>query len=402
MNFIPKPIDASAHAVGAFYDRYPFPSDSLKEGPPPGFNWRWSVEMVYAACTGAVLPSQGGAGNLRILDAGCGTGVSTDYLAYLNPGAEILAIDISSGALEIASNRLHLSGGFNQAKIRLENRSLFDLEDEGLFDFINSVGVVHHLEDPVEGLKALKLNLKPGAILHLCLYAEGGRMDIKRIQQAFKTLGLDQGEGGLALGRRLLNELPEKNILRRNYELIWSKQCPTDIDFADMFLHPKETDFTLERLFNLFDLANLEFVGFSNPYVWDLKRLLDGDLLEEASSLPVFKQWQLIESLDPGIRHFEFFLSNGDLAFSSWVKDENILAAKGKPSDYLWDWSGKKLDDSDMNRFRISSKALTLLKVIEEHPDTSLGLLPLDWDKALVASTARDLQQKQLLLLYPL
>ena len=27
-----------------------------------------------------------------VLDAGCGTGVSTDYLAHLNPGAEILAV----------------------------------------------------------------------------------------------------------------------------------------------------------------------------------------------------------------------------------------------------------------------------------------------------------------------
>ena len=36
--------------------------------------------------------------NQSVLDAGCGTGVSTDYLAHLNPGSEILAIDISKTA----------------------------------------------------------------------------------------------------------------------------------------------------------------------------------------------------------------------------------------------------------------------------------------------------------------
>ncbi|MEY4772851.1 MAG: hypothetical protein RLZZ346_2106, partial [Cyanobacteriota bacterium] len=171
------PADAATPVVSAFYDRFPYPGDPLQDGPPPGYNWRWCVDAAYAACTGALPP----AGHpLRILDAGCGTGVSTDYLAHLNPGAEILAVDISPGTLEVARERLRRSGGGAQARVRIENRSLLELQGEGPFDYINSVGVLHHLREPEAGLRALAALLKPGALLHLFLYADGGRWEIHR------------------------------------------------------------------------------------------------------------------------------------------------------------------------------------------------------------------------------
>lgn len=125
----------------------------------PGYNWRWCVPCAYGVCTGAVpeWPEP-----LRILDAGCGTGVSTDYLAHLNPGAEILAVDISPGTLEVARERLRRSGAAGRASVRIEQRSLLDLAGEGPFDYINSVGVLHHLKQPQAGLRALAELLRQG------------------------------------------------------------------------------------------------------------------------------------------------------------------------------------------------------------------------------------------------
>ena len=111
-------------------------------------------------------------GSIRILDAGCGTGVSTDYLCHLNSGAEILAVDISAGALDVARERLRRSGGADQVRsLRQEQCSLLDLQEEGRFDYINSVGVLHHLRDPLAGLKALGQRLAPQglfAFVSLC------------------------------------------------------------------------------------------------------------------------------------------------------------------------------------------------------------------------------------------
>ena len=58
-------------------------------------NWRWCHRSVLAAVHGSI---PAGMEAPRILDAGCGTGVSTDYLCHLNPGADVLGVDISDGA----------------------------------------------------------------------------------------------------------------------------------------------------------------------------------------------------------------------------------------------------------------------------------------------------------------
>jgi 2-polyprenyl-3-methyl-5-hydroxy-6-metoxy-1,4-benzoquinol methylase len=110
------------------------------------------------------------------LDAGCGTGVSTDYLCHLNPGADVVAVDISSGALDVATERLRRSGASGQVRsLEVKQCSLLNLEETGSFDYINSVGVLHHLDRPEQGLKALAERLAPEGLLHLFLYADGGR-----------------------------------------------------------------------------------------------------------------------------------------------------------------------------------------------------------------------------------
>ena len=115
--------------VSAFYYRFPYPGDPLQDGPPPGYNWRWCVDSARAFAAGVLPPVAGGQSRpWRILYAGCGTGVSTDYLCHLNPGASVLAVDISAGALAVARERTRRSGAAAQVQnLRLEQRSLLDL-----------------------------------------------------------------------------------------------------------------------------------------------------------------------------------------------------------------------------------------------------------------------------------
>ena len=391
------PSDVATPVVSAFYDRFPYPGDPLQDGPPPGYNWRWCHESVLAFVQGGLKSRDSNPGSIRILDAGCGTGVSTDYLCHLNPGAEVLAVDISAGALDVARERLRRSGGAEQVQsLRQEQRSLLDLDDEGCFDYINSVGVLHHLRDPLAGLKALGQRLAPHGLLHLFLYADAGRWEIHRTQKVLELLEAGVGADGLRLGRELLSELPETNRLRRTHEQRWAIDTHADANFADMYLHPQETSYDLERLMALIESSGLYFAGFSNPSVWDPARLLKGDLISRAQSLPPSDQWALVEQLDPDISHFEFFVSAQPVHPFCWENEETLLQACGRRQSCLWGWPSKSMLGPDFEPISISDEELSLLRLVDENPDVPLGILSGD---QTTASLARGLMSKKLLLL---
>ena len=120
---MPDPQTVSA-AVAKLYDTYPFPPEPLLDEPPPGYNWRWNWLTAYSFCTGR-KPERD---NPRILDAGCGTGVGTEYLVHLNPNAQITAIDLSAGALAVAKERCQRSGA---DRVEFHHLSLYDADQLG-------------------------------------------------------------------------------------------------------------------------------------------------------------------------------------------------------------------------------------------------------------------------------
>ena len=383
-----RPSDAATPVVSAFYDRFPFPGDPLQDGPPPGYNWRWCHRSVLAAVHGC-CPA--GAEQPRILDAGCGTGVSTDYLCHLNPGADVVAVDISDGALSVARERLQRSGAADQVRsLRQERRSLLDLGEEQPFDYINSVGVLHHLDQPEAGLHSLAGALAPQGWMHLFLYADAGRWEIHRTQRALTLLEVGTEADGLRLGRQLFETLPESNRLRRHHEQRWAVDCAPDANFADMYLHPQETSYNLERLLAFAASAGLQFAGFSNPEVWDPARLLTGELLERAQALPPQQQWALVEQLDPDISHFEFFLSKAPLERRVW-SDAHLEAATGIRQPCLWGEPDPILG-RNMEPLQLTADAKALLTAVVDTPMVPLGQLA-------PAALIRELVDRQLILL---
>ena len=383
-----RPSDAATPVVSAFYDRFPFPGDPLQDGPPPGYNWRWCHRSVLASVYG-VIPA--GQEQPRILDAGCGTGVSTDYLCHLNPGADVVGVDISDGALAVARERLERSEARQAVRsLRQEQRSLLDLGDETPFDYINSVGVLHHLREPEAGLAALADLLAPEGLLHLFLYADAGRWEIHRTQKALMLLQAGTGGDGLRLGRELFETLPESNRLRRHHDQRWAVDCAPDANFADMYLHPQETSYNLDRLFAFIETAGLQFAGFSNPEVWDPARLLQGELLDRAKALPASQQWSLIEQLDPDISHFEFFLSKAPIRPRTRT-DAELVAAKGLRQPCLWGEPDPILG-RNMEPIQLSAAAKDLLRCVDAQPDAALGSMG-------SPDLLRDLVDRQILLL---
>ncbi|MBD2562677.1 MULTISPECIES: class I SAM-dependent methyltransferase [Nostoc] len=313
-------------AVAKLYNTYPFPPEALLDEPPPGYNWRWNWLAAHNFCTGQKPQKQ----DIRILDAGCGTGVSTEYLVHLNPQASVVGIDLSTGALAVAKERCHRSGA---TRVEFHHLSLFDVEQlPGEFDLINCVGVLHHTSDPIRGIQALAKKLAPGGLMHIFVYGELGRWEIQLMQKAIALLqGDKKGDyrDGVQVGRKIFASLPENNRIVKYDKQRWSLENHKDENFADMYVHPQEIDYNIETLFELIDASGLEFIGFSNPSFWDLERLLGKapELVERAKDLRDRQVYRLIELLDPEVTHYEFFLGRPPLIKSNWSDDNALLAA---------------------------------------------------------------------------
>ncbi len=101
-----------------------------------------------------------------VLDAGCGHGMVSIGFAML--GADVVAVDISEGAIEAAKRRAQEFGV--SSKIRFIVDSLLDFKYPFQFDIIYSWGVLHHTGDTKRAFLNLSTLLKPGGIIFLALY----------------------------------------------------------------------------------------------------------------------------------------------------------------------------------------------------------------------------------------
>ncbi len=143
------------------------------------FGWGWH-RYQYCYRRGA---------DLKILDAGCGTGISTLSLARLNPGTQVLGVDVSKRALELARQRAEVAG---MPPITL---SEFDLEgpeplpgEWGPFDFIVCRGVLGQADDPQRLLERLARVLDRRGLLHVTLPSRHGRQAPGQLRRAVSVL----------------------------------------------------------------------------------------------------------------------------------------------------------------------------------------------------------------------
>ncbi|HEY9673540.1 MAG TPA: class I SAM-dependent methyltransferase [Waterburya sp.] len=392
--------DTSA-AVQRLYDTYPFPPEPLLDEPPPGYNWRWNWLAAYNFCTGRKPLKQ----DIRILDAGCGTGVGTEYLVHLNPQASVVGIDLSGGALDVARERCRRSGA---SRVEFHHLSLYSADQlTGQFDLINCVGVLHHLPDPIRGIQALAPKLAPGGLMHIFVYAELGRWEIQLMQKAIALLqGERRGDyrDGVKLGRQLFESLPEDNRLVKREKERWSLENQRDANFADMYVHPQEIDYNIETLFELIDASGLEFIGFSNPRYWDIERLIgeNPELMERVQGLSDRQRYRLIELLDPeAVTHYEFFLGRPPLNKANWSSDEALLAAIPERNPCMDGWPNKCLFNYDYQIINLSEKEFEFLQACETNATIQRTVGEILGSVKLSLEGVRSLLKQQLIMLTP-
>lgn len=195
--------------------------------------------------------------SLDILVAGCGANQAA-IVAYRNPGARVLGIDVSEPSL---ANERHL-----RHRHKLENLELLRLPIEDAptlgreFDLVIAAGVLHHMSDPLVGLRALGKCLRRDGVMSVFLYGRYGRIGIELMQDLFRRLGLPQDEPSVALVKQVLSALPPEHPLAPVRHTLGD----TDFDagVVDTFLNARDRSYTAEECLRFVDDAGLAFQGW--------------------------------------------------------------------------------------------------------------------------------------------
>jgi hypothetical protein len=170
-----------------------------------------------------------------------------------------------------------------------------------------------------------------------------------------------------------------------------------------MYVHPQEIDYNINTLFELIDASGLEFLGFSNPQVWQLERLVgkSPDLLERAEALSERQRYRLLEVLDPqSITHYEFFLGRPPLHRQDWANDAELLAAVPEPSPCLQGWQeSAQFFNYDYQVVNLSEAEWSFLRASGQNPVAGLTVGQLLETVEASLANVRSLQRQQIILL---
>jgi SAM-dependent methyltransferase len=282
--------DATDARLAAQYEAFPYPRRDARDEAKrlivgsPG-HLREIDYWVFGARRPASVP-------LRALIAGGGTGDATIMLAQQmareGRGGSVTWLDRSTAALKIAQARAAARGLSN---IVWEQRSLLELPGSGLgaFDYIDCCGVLHHLPDPAEGLRALLSVLAPGGGLGLMVYAPHGRTGVYMLQDALRLLAPAQENPAerLDVAKRAMRHLPETAWLRRN-GFLDDHINGGDAGLYDLLLNPRDRAFTVRELHALLAGEGLTITCWVEPARYDPVPLLPDPRLRAR-----------IEALDP-------------------------------------------------------------------------------------------------------
>ena len=120
---------------------------------------------------------------LEILVAGCGTGREPIMLSSVIKNLNITAIDLSRSSLSYAIRKAkeHHLNNINFFQCDLLNVKQLDTK----FDIILCSGVLHHMDDPIEGWRQLTNVLKEKGLMRIALYSKIARREIKPYQDKY-------------------------------------------------------------------------------------------------------------------------------------------------------------------------------------------------------------------------
>ena len=256
--------------------------------------------------------------DLDVLVAGCGSNAAARY-AFNHPKARVTGIDLSSASL---AHEAYLMD-----KHRLDNLTLRQTRIEDVaslardFDFIDASGVLHHLPDPVGGLKALARVLRPEGTIALMVYGQYGRTGVYMLQEMFRLLGLGQTEQDVVAVKQTLASLPKRHVIQ-DY-IGRAPDLKYDAGLVDSFLHRQDRAYTVAQCLDFARQAETTFMHWwENILYYPEGQLnMNHDFYRKVSAMPEESIWQFMELFNGTLGQHNFCVCHPERPRSSYQID---------------------------------------------------------------------------------
>jgi SAM-dependent methyltransferase len=320
---VPSPLDA----VRAQYEALPYPSRDPRDeamrlitGTPSHL-----LEVNHYLFSGRLNFAR----PFRALVAGGGTGdacimIAQQLVDRRCPG-EVVYLDLSMASRQVCEARAKARGLRN---ITFMTGSLLDLPSMpiGQFDYIDCTGVLHHMPEPVVGMRALASVLQPEGGLGVMLYGEYGRSGVYPLQEMLQTLAPPSMalEDRLAMAKRLIRFLPTTNLFRRNPYLN-DHVTGGDAGLYDLLLHSCDRAFTVPEIGEMAAESGLRVVAFLEPVRYEPATYMSDPIIaRQASSLPLIERAAFAERLAGNLRTHVFYATRA--GFDTVARPEDTSA----------------------------------------------------------------------------
>jgi len=350
-----------------FYGRYNYP-------------WPASVFLAYPTGISSLILNQdiGYYGEhrmpqkLKIWVAGCGTNQAL-FTALRFPDAEVLGTDLSSNSLSVCRKNADQIG---VANLRLEEKSLNDINYVDEFDYIICTGVIHHNASPGDTLDRLSNALKKDGIMELMVYNYYHRLITTACQKAVRNF-YDASSSydmkrEMILMRRIMNDFPCKNILG---DYLKGQLTFPEAAIADTYLQPVEYSYTIQSLEEMADASNLEYLNHcinqfdvkDNYLSWNMN-FKDPELKTLYFSLPDVKRWQISNLLmfneSPMLW---FYLQRKDSSFAR-KPEQDICNQFMETIFYVKPFQIQRYMLGEDDRYFLSDKNMSVLSLLPDDP----------------------------------
>ena len=265
-------------------------------------NWQWFDPSHAHRILWPDRPLQP---DLDILIAGCGTNQAAVF-AYTNRASKVVAIDVSQPSLD---HEKYLKDKYALKNLELRLLPIEEAPTLGQsFDLVISTGVLHHMDDPKAGMKALAEVMRPDAVAAIMLYARYGRIGVEMMQAVFREMGLRQDEESLEMVREAVGSLHSSHPLMGYLSI--APDLNFDAGLVDTFLHGRDRSYTVDDCLDLVSSAGLVFQDWflKTPYYPRTLTEPANQFFTAVSQLEHAKMWSVMERLNT-LNGCHFFLA---------------------------------------------------------------------------------------------